>query len=270
LDSKRNPDSVLAQQLAFWTGALDGLPEQLDLPADRARPAQASHRGATLPFTLSADLHRRLAMLARESQTTLFMVLQAGLAALLSRLSGGEDIPIGSSIAGRTDRALEDLVGFFVNTIVLRTDTSGSPTFRELLERVRIVDVNAFAHQDLPFERLVEAINPARSLARHPLFQVMLALQNEPEPDMMQLPGLTVAIEPVDMSVAKFDLLLALTEQRAADGTPRGLRGVVEYSTDLFDRSTVEGLARRLMRLLDAVTITPELPIGRIPLAGRG
>jgi nonribosomal peptide synthetase DhbF len=207
--------------------------------------------------------------LARGNQASLFMVLQAAVAALLSRLGAGDDIPLGSPIAGRTDGALEGLIGFFVNTLVLRTDVGGNPTFRELLERVRATDLNAYAHQELPFERLVEALNPVRSLSRHPLFQVMVALENEPEP-AVEMEGLEVRIEPLGMPVAKFDLSLQWRERRGPEGQPDGLDGVVEYSTDLFERETVEALGRRLVRLLEAVTQDGEQRIGRIDLLEAG
>ena len=171
LGSETDPESPLGGQIAFWTKTLEGLPEQLELPIDRPRPALASYRGETVPLQISSDLHGRLLELAREHQASLFMVLHAGLAALLSRLGAGTDIAIGSPIAGRTDEALEELIGFFVNTLVLRTDTSANPSFSELLGRVRAVDLAAYAHQELPFERLVELLNPVRSLARHPLFR---------------------------------------------------------------------------------------------------
>ena len=163
LGSETDPESPLGGQIAFWTKALEGLPEQLELPTDRPRPALASYRGETVPLQISPELHGGLLGLARDNQASLFMVLQAGLAALLTRLGAGTDIAIGSPIAGRTDHALEELVGFFVNTLVLRTDTSANPSFGELLARVRAVDLAAYAHQELPFERLVELLNPARS-----------------------------------------------------------------------------------------------------------
>src|SRR5499433_2138961 len=191
------------------------------------------------------------------------MVLQAGLAALLSRLGAGDDIAIGSPIAGRTDRALEDLVGFFVNTLVLRTDTSGNPSFRDLLGRVRASNLEAYSHQELPFERLVEALNPARSLAHHPLFQVMLALQNNAA-GQLEFEGVSARLEPVVGASAKFDLSVSLAEERSADGGACGLSGVMEYASDLFDRASVEVLAGRLVRLLEAAVAAPDVAIGRL------
>src|SRR4029077_1737640 len=209
LGGETNPDSPIAHQIAFWTKTLEGLPEQLELPTDRPRATVASYRGDTVPLRLERELHGRLLTLARDNQVSLFMVLQAGLAALLSRLGAGTDIPIGSPTAGRTDQALEELVGFFVNTLVLRTDTSANPSFGELLARVRATDLAAYAHQDLAFDRLVEILNPARSLSRHPLFQVMLAFQNNSEPTL-ELPGIFTGSEPVNIDAARFDLTFEL------------------------------------------------------------
>ncbi|MEJ8641433.1 amino acid adenylation domain-containing protein [Streptomyces sp. MS1.HAVA.3] len=204
----------------------------------------------------------------------MFMTLQAGLAALLTRLGAGTDVPIGSVVAGRSDEALEDLVGFFVNTLVLRTDTSGDPTFADLLHRVRETQLDAHAHQDVPFERLVEELNPARSLARHPLFQVMLLLQGGggtgtpggPGEAPLDLAGLAATVEPVGGYVAKFDLSIAMGESFDADGAPAGLECAIDFATDLFDRETVESLAVRLGRLLTAVAARPDRPIGGVEL----
>jgi acyl carrier protein len=250
LGSEDDGESAISRQLSFWTSQLAGLPDQIDLPLDRARPAVSSHRGGSVGLRLSGPLHAGLLELARASGASLFMVLQAGLSALLTRLGAGEDIAIGSPIAGRTDSALDDLVGFFVNTLVLRTDTSGAPSFRELVGRVRAGNLAAYSHQELPFERLVEVLNPARSLSRHPLFQVMLVLQNNAELGL-ELSGLSAGFEAVATASAKFDLSLSLVERRGADGSPAGIEGALEYASDLFDRSSVAAIAGRLVRLLD-------------------
>lgn len=256
---------VSARQLEFWTETLSGLPEQLALPGDRPRPPVASYRGDTVRFALPAQLHQALIGLAQDGNATLFMVLHAAFAALLTRMGAGTDLPIGSPIANRTEDALEGLVGFFVNTLVLRTDTSGDPSFRDLLGRVRDRDLAAYEHQDVPFERLVETLRPARSLAHSPLFQVMLALQNAPGGDL-RLPGLATAPMPVDTGTCRFDLVFSLSERYAADGTPAGIDGVAEYGTDLFDRETAEALAARFHRLLDSVITDPDRPVGAIDI----
>ena len=265
LGNEDDSESPIARQFAYWKTALHGLPEQLELPVDHSRPAVSSHHGDTVAFEIAPELHQRLLTLAREQQASLFMVLQAGLAALLTRLGAGTDIPIGSPIAGRTDHALDELIGFFVNTVVLRTDTAGNPSFRELVDRVRATDLDAYANQDLPFERLVEAINPTRSLSRHPLFQVMLAFQNA---GMLSLdmPGLTIVPQPMSTGVAKFDLALILTESRVTHGMSGGIEGRIEYSTDLFERKTVEAIATRLVRLFESATAAPDRPIGGIDI----
>ncbi|MFD3514399.1 amino acid adenylation domain-containing protein [Streptomyces sp. NPDC058657] len=269
LGSEDDPGSPVSKQLDHWRETLAGLPEELGLPTDRPRPAEATYRGDTVPLTVPAALHQRLETLARDHQASLFMVVQAGLAALLAKLSGTTDIPIGTPIAGRSDEALEDLVGFFVNTLVLRTDVSGDPTFTDLLARVRQTDLAAYAHQDVPFERLVEALNPVRSMARHPLFQTMLAFNNVDQRAALgegRLPGLTVTGSQVTTGVAQFDLLLAVADGRTDNGTPAGLTGHLEYNLDLFDKATAETLVRRLLRLLEAVAGNPELPLGQVDL----
>ena len=267
LGEESDPASAIARQLSFWKTALDGLPEQIELPADRPRPAVSSHRGGHVPLVIPAGLHGQLAGLAQRSGASLFMVLQAALTGLLSRLGGGTDIAIGSPIAGRTDAALDDLIGFFVNTLVLRTDLSGQPSFHELIGRVRSANLSAYAHQDLPFERLVEVLNPARSLSRHPLFQVMLAFETQtPGAGPLDLAGLTAEPQPIATASAKFDLSLGLTEHRSADGRPAGIDGVLEYASDLFDRATVETIGARLLRLLAAAAADAARPLGALPI----
>ncbi|MGH3998090.1 MAG: condensation domain-containing protein, partial [Pseudonocardiaceae bacterium] len=265
LGDQTDPNSLFAAQLAYWTQALAGLPEQLDLPTDRPRPAMVSYRGASVEVRLDARLHQGLISLARQGGASVFMVLQAGLVALLSRLGAGSDIPLGSPIAGRTDQALDDLVGFFVNTLVLRTDTSGNPTFTQLLTRVRETDLAAYTHQDLPFEYLVEVLNPTRSLARHPLFQIMLTLENNPEADF-DLPGLDTNLLPEPNTTAKFDLFLGLSERRGPHGSPEGIDGFIEYASDLFDPTTIETILTRWVRLLEAAVADPDRPISRIDI----
>ncbi|MDN0196790.1 non-ribosomal peptide synthetase, partial [Streptomyces sp. S.PNR 29] len=255
-----DPDSLYARQLAYWKARLDGIPEEIALPFDRPRPQRATYRGDALPVELPAESHRRLRELARDTGTSVFMVLQAGLAALLTRLGAGTDIPIGSPVAGRTDEALDGLVGFFVNTLVLRTDTSGDPTFHELLQRVRDTDLAAWSHQDLPFEQLVEALNPTRTAARQPLFQVVAALQNAPESDFDRL-GVRSRSELVGTATAKYDLFLSLWERHDAQGEPGGLDGFIEYSTDVFDRGTIEMLSARFIHLLETLTANPDQPL---------
>ena len=188
---------------------------------------------------------------------------QACLAGLLTRLGAGTDIVIGCPTAGRTDSTLDDLVGFFVNTLVLRTDTSGNPSVRELILRVRAGNLAAYSHQEVPFERLVEALNPPRSLSHHPLFQVMLAFQNNAQA-RFEVPGLASQFEPVAPASAKFDLLLSLSEERDGDGAPAGIVGAIEYATDLFERESVEALVQRFLRLLEGAVASPERALGSL------
>ena len=177
----------------------------------------------------------------------------------------GQTSRLGSPIAGRTDSALDDLVGFFVNTLVLRTDTSGNPSLRELIGRVRGRNLAAYGHQDVPFERLVEELNPSRSLSHHPLFQVMLALQNNAAVEV-ELAGLSSRVEEVCVERSKFDLSVSVAEERGADGTPAGISGVIEYASDLFDRGSVEALGSRFVRLLEGAVSAPDVAIGRLEL----
>ncbi|ALN78402.1 non-ribosomal peptide synthetase [Lysobacter antibioticus] len=269
LGDERRPDSTIAQQIGYWREALAGLPERIALPQDRPHPPAASHRGRRLSFAVDAATHARLLALAQDRNATLFMALHAALAATLSRLGAGDDIAIGTPIAGRVDPALDGLIGLFVNTLVLRSDTSGDPSFEDLLDRVRRVDLAAYEHQDLPFEHLVEALNPARSLSHHPLFQVMLSLQNGIGADAeLVLPGLSLRSQSFDLDIAKFDLSLGFSECRDRDGRPDGLDGSIEYATDLFDDATARDIVERLQRLLRAVAVDPSQPIGGIGLLG--
>ncbi|MGW4774866.1 non-ribosomal peptide synthase/polyketide synthase, partial [Nocardia sp. NPDC004278] len=276
LGAETDPESVISGQIEFWSKALRGLPEQLDLPADRPRPAVASGRGATHVFEIDAETHGKLTELARSRGATLFMVAHTALAVLLARMSGEEDIAIGTPVAGRGERALDDLIGMFVNTLVLRTPIEGEATFTELLRTVRGIDISAFGHADLPFERLVEILNPARSQARHPLFQVMLSFQNTGQ-NSLELPGLTVSGVELPIDVAKFDLQLVLSEQTAtptstANGAgattvaPSGITAELIYATDLFDADTMAEFGHRFNRLLRAVAAEPDRAIGDIGL----
>jgi nonribosomal peptide synthetase DhbF len=265
LGSESDSSSRLSRELEFWRKALAGAPEELNLSSDRPRPQVMSYRGAMAPVQIGPRLHRALLQLARDCGASLFMVLQAGLAALLSRLGAGDDIPIGTPIAGRGERTLEDLLGFLVNTLVMRVDVSGNPSFKQLVARVRAFALEAYGNQDVPFERVVEALQPARSLSRHPLFQVMLVLQNVPE-RTLELPGLTVRLEPITQNVAKFDLTLALEERLNATGEPLGIEGVLEYSLDLFEPITAARIANCMLRLLEAAVALPDVPLHRLDI----
>ncbi|MER7101615.1 non-ribosomal peptide synthetase [Streptomyces humidus] len=270
LGDESDPDSVIGRQLDYWRGQLAGLPEQVTLPADRVRPQSASYAGDVCMFRVDTELHAGLVALARRSGATLFMVLQAALAAVLTRSGAGTDVPIGSPVAGRTDEALDDLVGFFVNTLVLRTDTSGNPGFDELLRRVRDTSLAAYAHQDVPFEFLVEKLNPQRSTAHSPLFQVLLAFQNNPETGF-GLPGLRTRMEGVSTGLSRVDLFISLAEQQDSDHSDHsdgaaGVVGAVEYATDLYDAATIEAFIGRWLRFLAAVARDQEQRIGSVDL----
>ncbi|WP_338686823.1 amino acid adenylation domain-containing protein [Streptomyces acidiscabies] len=260
--------SLMGRDIAFWREALAGIPAELPLPLDRPRPAEPTGNGDRAGFTIDADLHAGLARLAAASRATLFMVVQAGLAALLTRFGSGTDVTIGTPVAGRPDSRLDELVGFFVNSLALRTDTSGDPTFRELVGRTREFDLAAYAHQDVPFDVLVDALGTRRTLAHHPLFQVVLAFTGHGEQTSLRLPGIEASREIVETGAARFDLSLYLSERREEDGTPAGIDGIAEYSTDLFDTETGERLARAFVRLLAAVVVDPGVRIGAVDLHG--
>ena len=257
LGDENDPNSAISGQLAYWKEYLAGLPEEVTLPPDRPRPAVSSYRGKTLRFELKPAVYQQLLRCSREYDVSPFMVVQTALAVLLGKLGAGDDIPLGISIAGRTDEALDDLVGFLVNTLVMRTNVGGDPLFSELIARARVDGLAAFANQDLPFERLVEAINPERSAGRHPLIQIGLGFQNNETPTL-DLPGLDAWIEPAITHTAKLDLLFDFREVRGQGDDADHMVCAVEYATDLYDQSTVEVLIQRLVQMLDQATARPE------------
>jgi amino acid adenylation domain-containing protein len=262
-----DPGSTLGRQAAFWREALAGLPERTDLPSDIRAPVTSPSAGL-VPLRASPALHQALSRVAADAGATVFMVVAAALAGLLSRMGAGTDVPLGIPVAGRTDQALDDLVGFFVNTLVLRADVSGDPTFAVLLDRIRRISLAAYASQDLPFEVLVEILNPPRATTHHPLFQVSMAV-DAAGPAVPRLPGLKARELPVAPRAAKFDLSFSLTERRRADGpafAPAGLDGSLVFRTDMFSPAAAASMARRLTRLLVAAVGSPHTPLSRLDI----
>ena len=254
--------SRIAAQLAYWEDALAGMPERLELPTDRPYPPVADHRGARVAVDWPAELQQRVRDVAREHNATSFMVIQAALAVLLAKLSASSEVAVGFPIAGRRDPALDELVGFFVNTLVLRVDLAGDPTVAELLAQVRGRSLAAYEHQDVPFEVLVERLNPTRTLTHHPLVQVVLAWQNFAGQDNdpaagLALGDLQVTPLPVDTHTARMDLTFSLAERWSEAGEPAGIGGAVEFRTDVFDAESIEALIERLQRVLVAMTADP-------------
>ncbi|MFI9292286.1 amino acid adenylation domain-containing protein [Streptomyces gardneri] len=265
LGAPSDPDSLAAKQLGYWDTALAGAPEELELPTDRPRPARPAFTGAEVDIAFDRTVHEGLRRLARETGASMFMVVHAAVAALLHRLGAGTDIPLGAPIAGRGDEALDELVGFFVNTLVLRTDLAGDPTFTELLARVRETDLAAFSHADVPFESVVEKLNPTRSLSRNPLFQVMVGYHARTD-DELRLPGLQASYVPFGIGTAKFDLVFSFTEHTTGPTAESGSGSLgcrLEFATELFDRETAELVADRLRRLVAALVAAPDQPVSR-------
>ncbi|MFI5717273.1 amino acid adenylation domain-containing protein [Nocardia sp. NPDC051750] len=265
LGDEDDPQSMIRGRLDYWRTALDGLPELLAVPADRPRPPVPSYRGGTVEERLDARIHRDLSDLAARHNVSVFMVLHAALAVLLHRLTGVGDIAVGTAVAGRGHPELDRMIGMFVNTLVLRTPVDPGDRFTELLDTVRDTDLDAFAHAELPFERLVEVLNPVRSQSHHPLFQVMLSVRDEPV-RALELPGLSIEAMDIDAGIAKFDLQFTLTETRGANRAPDGIAVAVNYSADLFDAPTAARLGRRLVRLLGAIAADPDVVIGDLEL----
>ncbi|MEV6429280.1 amino acid adenylation domain-containing protein [Nocardia sp. NPDC051463] len=263
LGAADDPASLMSAQLEFWRSTLAGAPDRLELPADRPRPAVASLSGGRVPVEIDASLHERLLALARSQGSSLFMVMHAALATVLGRLSGIDDVVIGTPVAGRGEPGLDDLVGMFVNMLALRTRVDTGEPFAELLMRIRETDLLAFEHADVPFERVVEELNPERSAARHPLFQVALAFQNVSAVDVV-LPDVRVARADVDTGASQFDLQLVLSDSTGNAGVAQGISGTVTYARDLFDETTAVGIVRRLVRVLEAVADDPAAVVGDI------
>jgi amino acid adenylation domain-containing protein len=250
---------VLDTHLTYWKQQLHGLPPVLELPSDRPRPPMESFRGRTHAFELPHDLTQALKDLGQREGVTLFMTLLTSFTILLSRYTGRDDIVVGSPIANRNRIEVEGLIGLFANTLVLRTDLSGAPSCRELLQRVRRVALEAYVHQDVPFEKLVEELNPPRSLSHHPLFQVLFVLQNTPE-QPFELTGLDVQPLKVGRERALVDLALAMSESNGC------LKGALSYNTDLFDTATIERMAGQIQTLLSGIVADPERSIATLPL----
>ncbi|EKF22352.1 D-alanine--poly(phosphoribitol) ligase, subunit 1, partial [Mycolicibacterium hassiacum DSM 44199] len=270
-----DPDSVISGQLAYWEEALAGLPERLELPTDRPYPPVADNRGASVTVDWPAELQQRLTDVARRHDATGFMVIQAALAVLLAKLSGSSDVAVGFPIAGRRDPALDDLVGFFVNTLVLRVDLTGNPTMAEVISQVRRRSIAAYENQDVPFEVLVDRLNPSRSLTHHPLIQVIFGWQNFVVTDRDDAAASAfndVTISPLttDTHSARMDLAFSLQERRTGSGAPAGIGGMVEFRTDVFDAATIEGLVERLRLLVEALIAEPDRRLAAVDIIGPG
>ncbi len=245
---------VREKQLAYWREQLTGAPTLLELPTDHPRPTTQLYHGNTVIFHLAQEMRIALQQISKTEDVTLFMTLLAAFQVLLARYSGCEDFLIGTPAANRTRAETEGLIGCFVNTLVLRSDLTGNPSFRELLRRAREVCLGAYAHQEFPFEMLVEALQPERNASYNPLFQVMFALQNAPQ-TTIELPGLHVAMVEELGQTSKFDLTLSMTEQEA------GIEGVLEYNSDLFEQASIERMQEHFLTLLQNMIEHPERPV---------
>ncbi|SBT65881.1 HxxPF-repeated domain-containing protein [Micromonospora sediminicola] len=255
LGDERDPDSLVARQLCYWRDRLGGLPQESGLAADQRTRATGPIR--TRSFRVDADTHRGMARQAQRTGATMFMVVHAALAAAITTLGGATDLPLGTVVSGRSDEALNELVGYFTNTVVLRTDTSGNPTFTELLGRVREVDLGAFANQDAPFEKVVAAVNPRRRRVGSPLIQVLFRVEEQAKPTLDMGPVHFEYQERAN-TAAKFDIEVVLEEEFADDGEPQGLAGTIEYRSDAFEAARMDALAEELVRSLMAIAADPD------------
>ncbi len=250
----------LQQQTRFWSEHLSGAPALLELPTDHPRPQVQSYKGATLPLELPAQLSHRLRQFSLQQNVTPFMTLLAAWSILLSRLSNQPQVVIGTPVANRTRQETEALIGFFVNTLALHVDVKAHSRVDQLLAQVKAITLDAYSHQDLPFEQVVEALQPQRSLAHSPLFQAMLVLGNTPRDQALTLPGLELTALPDATATTQFDLTLSLND----DG--ESIHGRFEYATDLFDASTITRWSRHLLQLLDALLSDVTQPLASLPL----
>ncbi len=266
LGSRDEPDSLLSRQLRYWREELDGLPDQLDLPIDRPRRSVASLRGATVDRTISAEWHSGLLEVACDGHASLFMVMRTALAVLLARLSGSDDIAIGVPMTNRAEPALDGVVGMFVNTTVSRTRIDAGEPFAALLARTRARDLANFAHSEVPFEQVVDAVDPVRSPGRHPLYQVGFAFQNFARADL-NMPDTALSLFDIETDTVKTDLHIGVVDTRDADGTPGPVLIRFGYSTDLFDEATVAGFIDAYVRLLHSVVTGASTPVGDLTLA---
>ncbi|GAA1855041.1 hypothetical protein GCM10009836_38870 [Pseudonocardia ailaonensis] len=266
LGAEDDPGSVLARQVAYWRETLAGLPEEVPLPADHPRPRTASHRGTTVGLTIDAGTAAGLTRLARDTGATAFMLTQAAVAVWLQAHGAGPDVPLGTPVAGRTDVALDDLVGFFVNTLVLRTDLSGDPTLREVVGRARETALGAYAHQELPFERLVELLDPPRGIDRHPLFQTSI-VHRSGGTEITSLGGRPARQLHAELDTAKFDIAVDLGPAvDLGENASGGLDGAVTFAADLFDRPTAEAMTARLAEVLAVLAADPDRRLSRLDL----
>ena len=270
MGSESDPDSVIAAQLRYWRQELADLPQVVSLPGDRPRPPVPSYRGDEVQLRIDAQPWAGVKALAAAHNATPSMVLQAVMAVLLHRVGAGEDVVLGAPIAGRLDEALDDLVGFFVNTWVLRVGVRSSDRFSEVLARVRHKALDAYRNQDVPFELLVEQLNPVRSAAHHPLFQVSMVFQNNGACRRRGARGVSVEPMLVSTGTAKFDLDFQLWEMPTEDPAAPMAGGPVQYATDLFDRASIERLVTRFGRVIEAVVADASVVVGDVSLLDRG
>ncbi|GAA2909501.1 hypothetical protein GCM10010517_75920 [Streptosporangium fragile] len=261
-----DPNSVSGRQLAYWREKLARLPVEIELPTDRPRPQSANFGGAEVSMPVPAGLHHQVIAVAQAERVSPFTVFHAAMAAFLSRSGAGADIPLGGFVSGRTDAALDDLVGFFVNTLVFRLDVSAESTFRELLRRARAVEIEAYSHQDLPFELIVKELRPIRSPSRHPLVQTAISYENA-DFTALKIPGLGAEVEIAEHGRAKFDLYIRFIAGRDVGGEPTTPQMKWRYATALFDARTIEAMAERFIEFLGCAAVHPEQIIEKLPAA---